>query len=170
MQTKGSDQQRGGGLSIKRRIVLLALPAAFVGGVKLAWATQPDVLARRHGLNALLDEILPEDDVSPAASRLGIGEEVLGLCAEYPLMEQLIVILTDWFEKAFGKKIETLDPEIRIQAVALLAAVPQTELQGRLYSVLRSLAIELYYSKPEALAGFNLNAAPQPDGYPPPWL
>jgi hypothetical protein len=118
---------------------------------------------------AYIDTLLPDDGVTPAASALGVDTEVSAFLASTPQVGDAALLMCDWLDKPGPIRFAMRSERQRLEIMDLLATAPQSTLEGWFYSTLRLLAIEFYYAKPEALVGLNLSAAPQPEGYLPPW-
>jgi hypothetical protein len=149
--------------------VLAAAALAGLAPRRLA-AADPLAAARAHRatLAAYVDVLLPDDGVTPAASALGVHDEILTLAGEAENLARLIAVVGDWMDGTGRGPFAQLGADADRLVAHMAAAGPDT-LEGRFHQLIRLLAIEFYYARPEALAGLDLAAAPQPAGYPPPW-
>lgn len=147
--------------------VAAALSAAPLRGLGRAQAE--DMAAHASTLDAVVDTLLPADEMTPAASALGVGADILGLAAEQPLLAELIARVCAWLDTTGAGRFVDLTAADKEAVIAYLAQADIDTLEGRFYQLIRLLAIEFYYARPEALAGLDLNPTPQPAGYPPPW-
>lgn len=120
-------------------------------------------------LRAYVDVLLPADDLTPAASALGVADAILDLAQGQELLGRLIAIVCDWLDASGAGAFATLSATDRETIVDYMAKADPDVLEGRFYRLIRLLAIDLYYARPEALAGLALAPSPQPLGYPPPW-
>lgn len=157
----------GPGLSLSRRQALAA-SVAWIVTPAVAWSQAP-AGPDAATLAAFVDTLLPEDAVSPAASALGVLDAILDFSADVTGLGDLIAGGTAWLNKTGGPPFAQLSEQDRTRIVTWMA---QSDLAGganRFYEVVRLLAVEFYYARPEAISGFPLNTAPQPRGYPPPW-
>ena len=68
------------------------------------------------------------------------------------------------------REMRDLPEPRRDEILAALAEADFNEIPGRFYHLMRAFAVEFYFSHPEAFAGYPLEPAPQPMGYPPPWI
>ena len=153
-----------------RRQALLALVAAALSPLPwLGRAHAAVAAAQAETLDAVLDVLLPADDLTPAASALGVGADILALAADQPLLAELITRVCAWLDTTGAGRFVDLTATDKETVVAYLAQADVDTLEGRFYQLVRLLAIEFYYARPEALAGLDLNPTPQPAGYPPPW-
>ncbi|QYK41861.1 MAG: gluconate 2-dehydrogenase subunit 3 family protein [Paracoccaceae bacterium] len=155
-------------MASRRQVMVAALAA--MAALPLATRIAASPSGERAGtLAAFLDTLLPADDLTPAASALGLVQEVEGLAAEVPLFDRLIAYGTAWLDEVAGGDFAALGSDDRDRVAAWMETSDYDEVPGRFFHVMRTTAIELYYAHPEALAGLPVNAAPMPLGYPPPW-
>lgn len=152
---------------IGRRELLFASLSAGIA------ALCPPALAQGRpdfgSLAALVDTLLPADAVSPAASALGVERELEGYLTRTDLMARLSGAALGWLDGLADRPFRDLTEAQRIEIVSFMAQADYNQIPGRFYHVVRALACELYYARPEAIAGYPLHPAPQPQGYPPPW-
>jgi len=127
---------------------------------------EADALA---SLGALLDTLLPDDGLSPAATAVGVDVEIRALLETDPRLFQFFGAALSWLDGLADRPLRDLDPATRHDIVSALAASDVYQIPGRFYHIVRALAVEVYFARPEALAGLPLYPAPQPQGYPPPW-
>lgn len=153
----------------RRRALLVSLGAALVPLAAMlpamADAGGPDPAT----LDAFLDVLLPADDLSPAASALGIGAEITDFATESPLFERLLAAGCQWLDALDARRFAELPDETQTAVVTFMSTSDFNEVPRRFYHLTRLLAVEFYYARAEAIAGFPLAVAPQPAGYPPPW-
>ena len=152
-----------------RRAALLSLVAAALTPPPLLAATPRDPATGRAALAAYLDVLLPADALTPAASALGVQDDILALARAAPLLGRMIAVVCDWLDGGRPGAFAALPEAVRAERVAQMAASDPDRPDGRFHKLIRLLAIEFYYARPEALPGLGLNPAPQPEGYPPPW-
>lgn len=138
----------------------------LAAGGRQAAASSPAMSAT---LAAVVDTLVPADDLSPSAASLDIHTEILE-AARQPGREGTLDILTQgtaWCEARAGHTgFAALPEERRIEFLA--------EAEGAVLSVaqaffrhMRRETMRLYYARPEAVAGFAaFDGPPQPDGYP----
>lgn len=123
----------------------------------------------RAALIAYVDQLLPADGRTPAASELGVADEIIALAEDAPMLARLIALVADGLDRLSPGGFAALPSGQAAIVVDKLAAADPDIPAGRFHQLIRLLAIEIYYARPEALAGLGLNPAPQPEGYPPPW-
>ena len=118
-------------------------------------------------LGAVLDRLLPADDLSPSATALGVEGEIAGFLGDEGPLLQLFTLALEWMDGLDGRPFRDLPPMRQAQILDAMAASDHDQIPGRFYHVLRALAVEFAYARPEALGGLPLHPAPQPEGYPP---
>lgn len=153
----------------RRQVLLGAVAAALVPLAPHLARAQGTTAQHNALLAAYVDVLLPDDGLTPAASALGVHDAILDLAATQELLGKLIGMVADWLDQTGPAPFATLPTADREARVAALAKADPDHLEGRFHQLIRLLAIELYYARPEALAGLDLAPAPQPAGYPPPW-
>ena len=153
-------------LNVKRRDVLLGMLSVGLSSVcGLAAANT----AKMSSLASVVDVLLPADNVSPSASALGVDRDVHDFVAESEMLTRLFETALDWMDKVGDKPFSNLAPSEQVEVLTFMASADFNAVPGRFYHILRALAVEFYYARAEAVAGFPLDPAPQPNGYPPPW-
>lgn len=149
-----------------------ALRAAL--GASAATLAPPALAQWREGsaypsLTAVLDTLLPADALTPSASALGVAREITDFIAGSEPLQRLFAAALDWMDAQGGRPFRELPAMQQAVLVQAMADSDPDRIPGRFYHVLRALAVEFHYARPEAIAGLALNPAPQPLGYPPPW-
>jgi hypothetical protein len=155
------------GPAVSRRQTLVQLAAASVVSLSLSDAMAQPV--SRDTLQAYIDILLPGTHDLPPASSLGIAAELEGLAPEGSVFRRFLSVGTEWLGGLQGGGFAALSPAAQSNVIARMAAAPYDEIPGRFYHVVRLIACELYYARPEARVGLPLDLAPQPAGFPPPW-
>lgn len=156
-----------------RRQALCGLAAVTLAGVapdlaRPARAGTPN--DHRDTLDAFVDILLPPDDLTPAASALGVGASIADLAKGQTLLAALIQRVGDWMDSTGAGRFVALTAADRATLVDYMAQADIDTLEGRFFQLIRLFAIEFYYDHPAAIAGLALDPAPQPSGYPPPWV
>jgi len=152
-----------------RRATLAALVSGCLVAVTGLPAAARAPAVRLSALNGFLDTLLPADDLGPAASDIGIGEDLLGFATEGSDFHRLMALGTQWLDGLDAQPFADLPAAMRTDVLRFLEAADENEIPGRFYRVVRQSAIELYHARADTIAGLPLNPAPQPEGYPPPW-
>ena len=153
-------------LKASRRAVLMSTLSAGLSGLCYpAFAREGDL----QSLGAVLDTLLPADDWSPSASELGLDDEMKELIAGNENLNRLFLVTLEWLDGVASRPFRELDQNRQTEILTAMAASDYNQIPGRFFHIVRALAVELYFARPEAIAGYPLNAAPQPAGYPPPW-
>jgi hypothetical protein len=125
---------------------------------------------RKPALAAFLDTLLPEDAFGPAASTLGIAEEVLAYAPQGSDLHRLIALGTGWLDGLDAPRaFADLPASTRHDVLRFLEQADRAQVPGRFFFVMRQFAMELYHARAETVADLPINPAPQPEGYPPPW-
>jgi hypothetical protein len=120
-------------------------------------------------LAALVDALLPADDMSPAATALGVDAEISDFVAGSEMMTRLFAAALDWIDQLADRPFRDLTALQQAEVLTYLQTADFNAVPGRFYHILRALAVEFYFARAEVLGGLALNAAPQPDGYMQPW-
>jgi gluconate 2-dehydrogenase subunit 3-like protein len=158
------------GLNLTRRRALQgALSAFFVplgAGLSRGQEGPETDLAT---FTAFVDVLLPADAHSPAASALGVAEEILEVAAEVPPFERLIALASQWLNQTASVPFHQLNDADQITVVRWMSEADFDQIPRRFYHLTRLSAIEVYYAQTPAIGGLPLNPAPQPLGYPAPW-
>lgn len=121
-------------------------------------------------LQAFVDVLLPADALSPGASAIGVADEVSAIAQAMMPFHQLISLGVGWLNNTGGPPFHKLTQEQQIRVVDWMSRADFNQIPRRFYYLVRLSAVEIYYAHPDAQAGFALNTAPQPQGYPPPWV
>jgi hypothetical protein len=136
----------------------------------VAWSREAAAASGERGtLAGFVDTLLPADDLSPSASSLGVHDDILSFSAQVPRLPDLLHGGASWLNATGGARFEALSEGDRNKVVAWMSRSDGSQAPYRFFEVVRLLAVEFYYAHAEAIAGFPLNEAPQPRGYPPPW-
>lgn len=148
-----------------------ALVAALAGpaiGQQIADdPTGPDIDVTT--LAAYLDILLPADDMSPAASALGVQHDLVDFTRDNAQLRQFLAMGTAWLNDTGRGPFHALPQDDQARVVEWMSRADRDTPPGRFFLLVRLAAVEFYYSKGEVAASFGLNTAPQPAGYPPPW-
>ncbi|MFL4469610.1 gluconate 2-dehydrogenase subunit 3 family protein [Tateyamaria armeniaca] len=155
---------------MSRRRVLISALAASLSSPAIAQQTAATVgQIDAQTLAAYLDVLLPADEHSPAASTLGIEADIIDFAKQVPQFQQLLAIGTDWLNTTGRGPFHTLSLVDQQRVVEWMRTADRKYVPGRFYLLVRLTGVEFYYAHAEATGGFDLNPAPQPAGYPPPW-
>jgi hypothetical protein len=157
------------------RSLAAGLGAAMAGGataqiLPLRDPPLAEALARHTPtLAALVDTYLPDDGVTPAASALGVDADLRDFLTGAPQVAQGVLAMCDALDAEGQVRFALRGGVQRLALVDAIARVTPDRLEGWFYRTTRLLALEFYYARPEALEGLDLDPAPQPAGYLPPW-
>lgn len=141
--------------------------------VGLAWVALPLPLTRvraaspevRRTLGAYVDTLLPADDVTPAATALGVHDEILAGRLGQDVPESLLRKGCRWLNHQAGGDFSRLTPEQQHRVVAWMAQASRSRGPRVFYDYVRRRAVTLYYTHPESWADSALTHTPQPRGY-----
>lgn len=153
-------------MKAKRRAILMGLLSVGLSSVCGSAVASTSPMA---SLASVVDTLLPADDVSPSASALGVDRDIAAFVAESDMLTRLFVAALDWMDHLADRPFQDLTPSQQVEVLTFMESADFNAVPGRFYHILRALAVEFYYARSEAVVGFPLNAAPQPNGYPPPW-
>ncbi|MEM6371811.1 MAG: hypothetical protein AAF727_03400 [Pseudomonadota bacterium] len=120
-------------------------------------------------LAAYLDILLPADADSPAASALKIEDDLIAFAGQVRVFQQLLSLGTMWLNDTGQGPFHTLSKDDQARVVDWMRSADRGFVPGRFYLLVRLTGAEFYFARPEATAAFDVNATPQPVGYPPPW-
>lgn len=152
------------------------LGALLTGGL-LGWLARADAAAsvRRprpgqatasppEALVALLDHLIPADDLTPAASALQVPQRLWAEAQQDPALLKLVETGCAWLDR-YGDGFALLRPEEREVLVAWMARAPWEAPQRRLFYWARERGMTLYYAQPASWRGLPISRPPQPLGY-----
>ncbi len=154
-------------MSLNRRKALITMAAPFLVGFDPAEAQFAPVGQRFLG--KLVDLILPQDAQSPAASALFVHVELQEVVQSHELLARLFEYGLSWLDQVGGRPFLDLPEAVQIEILQFASQADFNQVPGRFFAVLRLMACDIYFSKAEAIEGYPLQVAPQPEGYPPPW-
>ena len=155
-----------------RRSVLIKLSALLASGSvypSVLGATSTSETLNVETFETFIDVLLPDDGVSPSGSSIGISRDLLKLAEDSSQYNKLITFGCSWLDTTGSGPFGTLSDADQITVVQWMSTSDWNQIPRRFYYLTRQAAIELYYSSAYATIGLPLNAAPQPDGYLPPW-
>lgn len=152
------------------------LGALLTGGL-LGWLARADAAAsvRRApraratpappaALIALLDHLIPADELTPAASALRVPQQMWAEAQTQPELLRLAEVGCTWLDR-YGDGFASLQFEEREALVAWMARAPWESPQRRLFYWARERGMTLYYAQPASWRGLPITRPPQPLGY-----
>ncbi len=119
---------------------------------------------------AFLDVLLPRDPQSPSASELGVPAELIEIAKTVEPFYRLITLACTWMNDTGSAPFHALPEADKLKLVTWMSTSDFNQIPRRFFHLVRLSAVEIYYAPPGAIRGYPLNNAPQPEGYPPPWL
>jgi len=151
----------------------------FLGTLTLTVAGAIPCLAddKRHGrtvpelplapvIDAFVDILIPQDELTPAASQIGVGRHILDLGRRDPAVMQWLKEGVAWLQELAPQGFEHLPVATQERVVAWMAAEPMDSSPRHLFEIMRFHAMTFYYSDPRSWAGLVITQPPQPRGYP----
>lgn len=152
------------------------LGALLTGGL-LGWLARADaaVAVRRRAparaaaaappaLVALLDHLIPADELTPAASALQVPQRLWTEAQTQPELLRLVDVGCTWLDR-YGDGFASLEFDEREALVAWMARAPWESPQRRLFYWARERGMALYYAQPASWRGLPITRPPQPLGY-----
>lgn len=112
-----------------------------------------------------VDTLIPEDELSPAASALGVHQQIWQLTRNDTLMERFIRQGCHWLDRQSRGSFAALPPLTQQKLVHWMANQPDTSYPFQLFNRLRHETMGFYYSHPDSWNGLAINQPPQPIGY-----
>lgn len=174
MNSTGAPDNQSGPLSksalaVNRRDAILRLASGCLVSLVSSPAFGQTATIERETLDAVIDTLLPADDVTPSATALGVSDELMSLAPKGSSLHRLLALGTTWLDTLDARSFAELPAETRHDVLRYMERADYNEVPGRFFHLLRQMAFEIYYAQPQTYAGLALNPAPQPEGYPPPW-
>lgn len=125
--------------------------------------------AQSHCLHIWIDTLIPADEVSPAASELGVSTQVTVKALGNPNYLKLIQAGCRWLDKQArtrgGKNFATIDVADRERVVRLAEQATAKSLPRMFFEHTRQDAFHFYYAQPETWVMLNYPGPPQPHGF-----
>jgi hypothetical protein len=116
-----------------------------------------------------VDILIPADDLSPAASALGIVDTMIGV-AQGKAYGRLIVQGCAWLDRQarddYRRAFAELAQEQCIEIVRSAEQAPENSLEGVFFRAVRDDAMEHYYTHPRVWPSLGYAGPPQPNGFP----
>lgn len=166
-------QQYTDELSSESRRRLCKIVGAFFLGASIrqvsAASVAPASERERATLAAFLNTLLPADELSGSATDLGVDGKLWAFAKTAADFRKLVDYGCRWLNMTGGTQFADLPGDQQIAVVDWMSRADWNEIPRRFYELVRQVAIELYYSNPEASKDLPINRSPQPMGYPPPW-
>jgi len=153
----------------QRRFLLAAAAAALADLPALALAASPAVNAARpddieRTFTAFCDTLVPADELTPAASALGVPAAILGDVRGHALAERLLQAGCAWLDEASGG-FAAASEAARVAVCERMQAMPWESPAGRFFHLMRNSVMAEYYAAPASWRGLALDRPPQPLGF-----
>ena len=121
-----------------------------------------DAVARTFA--AFCDTLVPADELTPAASALGVPATILRDLRGHALAERLLDAGCVWLDEATGG-FAGADERARVAACERMQAMPWDSPAGRFFHLMRNSVMAEYYAQPASWRGLALDRPPQPLGF-----
>jgi len=150
-----------------RRVALAALAAALAELPDASGAALPAVSGERtmRTLTAFCDTLVPADELTPAASALGIPQSLFAGMLGNALAERLLSAGCAWLDAAAAGDFAAAPEAARVDACERMQSMPWESPPGRFFALLRNTVMADYYADPRAWKGLALDRPPQPLGF-----
>jgi hypothetical protein len=150
-----------------RRVAQATLAAALGELSGLAVAAAPAAAGARTArtLAAFCDTIVPADELTPAASALGVPEAIRAGMQGHALAERLLLAGCAWLDEATGGDFAAAAEPDRVAACERMQSMSWESPPGRFFALLRNTIMATYYADRRAWRGLALDRPPQPLGF-----
>lgn len=154
-------------LSRRKALAVVAGPILFR---ETNHAAEADEALRRPTLSAWIDTLYPEDESNPAASALGVPDQIEWKASTVHNYTELLKRGTAWANaeanRAGKESFADLEEADRAKIVTTAESMPATSVPGMFFlHTLRDGAL-FYYGNRETWAAFGFPHPPQPTGFP----
>ena len=152
----------------RRAMRLLALAAvAMAAGELPALAGQAETGIDQYAgtFVAFCDTLIPADELTPAASALGVPAAILADVRGNALAERLLAAGCEWLDAVCAGRFLDADDAARHAACVRMAGEPWESPAGRFFQLMRNTVMADYYAQPQAWRGLALDRPPQPLGF-----
>lgn len=150
----------GGGLALGVALLALGdLPALAANGSAAAASRL------QRTFDAFCDTLVPADELTPAASALGVPEAILAELRGVALAERLVGAGCAWLDAACGGDFAAAGEAAQLDACERMAVLPWEAPPGRFFRVMRATVLADYYAQPASWRGLALDRPPQPLGF-----
>jgi hypothetical protein len=157
-----------------RRDVLrvLAQTAAFygLGGAAASAEEATPTASFEETLADYLDTLMPDDELGPGATELGLLDPILDEAMANPdvqtFLEKGVRWLTEEARSQGAEDFTGLSEDGRNQLVAAAEAAKFDSLENEFFRATRYIVFRLYYMEPQAWPAIGYDGPPQPVGFP----
>ena len=137
-------------------------PTVASGASAAPAAARRDAIARTFA--AFCDTLVPADELTPAASTLGVAAAILRDLRGHALAERLLDAGCAWLDDATGGFADAGETA-RVAACTRMQAMPWDSPAGRFFHLMRNSVMAEYYAQPASWRGLALDRPPQPLGF-----
>lgn len=117
-------------------------------------------------LTSFVDQLIPADAQSPAASSLRVDSRLMQQAQKDPLYGKFLRAGCRWMNRQAGGDFVQLPEAIKQQLIGWMESAPANSFPNRFFARIRHDAMSYYYSQPESWRGMGIDHPPQPLGYP----
>jgi hypothetical protein len=156
----------------RRRLIKLALASSALATIpSFAEATSvpsksPTASISLHSINALVDTLIPADDLTPAASTLGVGDIILQQAENDTLFRPWLMEGLKWLDQGTTGSFVLRSTDERTLLLEQLANYAVGSQPRIFFELLRVRTMTAYYADARSIRGLAIDRPPQPIGYP----
>lgn len=162
------ERQSASGRRLAAKRVLLAAAALASADIRALAASptrRPGSAALALTFTAFCDTLIPADEITPAASTLGVASAILADIDGDALAQRLLAAGCAWLDAHSAGDFTRADEATRVAACERMQAMPWESPAGRFFQVMRNTAMAAYYAEPASWRGLALDRPPQPLGF-----
>lgn len=155
----------------RRQFLSLGLQSIPLLTMRSVFSAQPTSLSLKYDtLLALIDTLIPEDDLTPSASRLGLDRQLVHHAQSFENYMALIALGCQWLDdRAQADQHVSFQHLVEAQRHSIVALAERSlpgSIPRQFFDHVRADLFTFYYSHPDILPSLGLQGAPQPYGYP----
>jgi hypothetical protein len=117
-------------------------------------------------MQALVDQLIPADEFTPAASTLGVDRYLIQLAANDPLYQRLLDRGSQWLNRQSRGSFSALTEPRQRRIIDWMEKTDPKSFPHLFYRRIRYDAMHHYYGQQASWQGLGLNHPPQPTGFP----
>ena len=127
-----------------------------------------DGVHQRATLKTYIDILIPED-ITPAASQLGIHDEIIARTIKLKAYRRLLQYGVIWLDKTASSQFAQqpfilLSPGQQETIITAMESAKRSSAPRLFFEQIRKDCFDFYYTKPESWGGLGFNNPPQPLG------
>lgn len=117
-------------------------------------------------LTSFVDQLIPADAQSPAASALKVDNQLMQQAEKDPLYGKFLRTGCNWMNRQARGDFPQLPEALKQQLIGWMESAPARSFPNRFFTRIRHDAMSHYYSQPQSWKGMGIDQPPQPLGYP----